>query len=301
VAAVAAVVLIALAASVLFYLGKAGMSWWVARTMTRVSLDVVRELTDAMHRKLQRLPVAYFDREQTGRVSGPRVLDRINLVVEPGMRVGILGASGAGKSTLLALAPRLYDLPEGCGAVLFDGRDVREYRLADLRRTVALVPQQAVLFEGTLRSNLTYARPGAPAAIVRRALKAADLAGLVECLPLGLDTPVGERGFTLSGGQRQRVALARALVADPAVLLLDDCTSALDAETEARVQVALEEYSPDCTCVIVSHRVSSVAHADRIVVLGNGRILEQGTHEELLALGGWYAEALGMQTKHLVM
>jgi ATP-binding cassette, subfamily B, bacterial len=158
-----------------------------------------------------------------------------------------------------------------------------------------------VLFEGTLRSNLTYARPGASAAAVRRALEAADLAGLVECLPLGLDTPVGERGFTLSGGQRQRVALARALVADPAVLLLDDCTSALDAETEARVQIALEEYRPDCTCVIVSHRVSSVAHADRIIVLGNGRILEQGTHEELLALGGWYAEALSMQTKHLVL
>jgi ABC-type multidrug transport system fused ATPase/permease subunit len=216
------------------------------------------------------------------------------------MRVGILGVGGSGKSTLLALAPRLYDLPEGCGEVLFDGRDVRDYRLADLRRAVALVPQQAVLFERTIHSNLTYARPGAPAEVVRRALEAADPAGMVEGLPLGLDTPVGERGFSLSGGQRQRLALARALIADPAVFLLDDCTSALDAETEARVQGALEEYLPDRTCLIVSHRVSSVRHADRIVVLGHGRILEQGTPEELLALGGWYAEALRLQTKPLL-
>ena len=173
------------------------------------------------------------------------MLDKIDLVIEPGMKVGILGASGAGKSTLLALAPRLYDLHEGGGAVFFDGRDVRGYRLADLRRAVTLVPQQAALFEGTILSNLTYARPNAGMDVVRRALEAADLAGLVEGLPLGLETPVGERGFTLSGGQRQRLALARALIAEPAVMLLDDCTSALDAETEARVQAALDEYLPE--------------------------------------------------------
>jgi ABC-type multidrug transport system fused ATPase/permease subunit len=231
------------------------------------------------------------------RMGGPRVLERIDLEVEPGMKVGILGASGSGKSTLLALAPRLYDLHEGGGAVLFDGCDVRDYRLADLRRVVALVPQQAVLFDGTIHSNLTYARPGAPPAVVRRALEVADLAGMVEGLPLGLETPVGERGLSLSGGQRQRLALARALIAEPAVLLLDDCTSAVDAETEARIQAALEEALPDRTCLIVSHRVSSVRHADQILVLGERRILEQGNHEDLLARGGWYAEALRMQTR----
>jgi ABC-type multidrug transport system fused ATPase/permease subunit len=234
------------------------------------------------------------------RPGGTRVLDRIDLGIEPGMTVGVLGVSGSGKSTLLALAPRLYDLHEGGGAVLFDGRDVRNYHLADLRRAVALVPQQAVLFEGTIKSNLTYARPDAPKDAIRRALEVADLAGMVEGLPLGLDTPVGERGFALSGGQRQRLALARALIADPAVLLLDDCTSAVDAETEARIQAALDEYLPGRTCLIVSHRVSSVLHADRIVVLARGRILEQGTPDELAAQGRWYAEALQVQKRPLL-
>jgi ABC-type multidrug transport system fused ATPase/permease subunit len=235
------------------------------------------------------------------RPGGARVLDRVDLEVEPGMKVGILGESGSGKSTLLALAPRLYDLPEGCGSVAFDGRDVREYLLADLRRAVALVPQQAVLFEGTIRSNLTYARPGASAAVVRRAVEVADLAGLIESLPEGLDTRVGERGFSLSGGQRQRMALARALVANPTVLLLDDCTSALDAETEACIQAALEEFLPDCTCVVVSHTVSSVRHCDLIVALHQGCVVERGTHDELLARGGRYAEAFRLQTRSLVV
>src|SRR5262249_26114536 len=156
-------------------------------------------------------------------------------------------------------------------AVLLDGEDVRDLRLADLRRAVALVPQQAVLFEGTIRSNLLYARPGASAAAVRRALEIADLAEMVEALPQGLETPVGERGFSLSRGQRQRLALARALIADPAVLLLDDCTSTLDAATEARIQAALFAELPGRTCVIVSHKVSSVRAADKIVVLRAGR------------------------------
>jgi ABC-type multidrug transport system fused ATPase/permease subunit len=235
------------------------------------------------------------------RPDGPPVLDRVSLEVEPGMKVGILGPSGSGKSTLLALAPRLYEVPEGRGAVLLDGHDVRGLRSADLRRAVALVPQQAVLFEGTVRSNLTYARPGAPAADVRRALEVADLAGMVEALPKGLDTPVGERGFSLSGGQRQRLALARALVADPAVLLLDDCTSALDADTEAHIQVALAELLPGKTCLIVSHKVSSVCRADLIVVLQAGRVAERGTHAELLARGGFYAETFHRQTLALAL
>ncbi|MBX6311814.1 MAG: ABC transporter ATP-binding protein [Isosphaeraceae bacterium] len=234
------------------------------------------------------------------RPGGRLVLDRISLDIRPGEMIGLLGASGSGKSTLLALAPRLYDVPEGQGAILLDGQDIRGLKLADLRRSVALVPQQAMLFEGTIRSNLLYAAPDAHPATIRRALEAADLAAFVDALPLGLDTPVGERGQTLSGGQRQRLALARALVADPAVLLLDDCTSALDAETEGRIQAALAEILPGRTCILVSHKVSSVRRADRIVVLASGHIAEVGTHEELLARGGPYAETFHQQTGALV-
>jgi ABC-type multidrug transport system fused ATPase/permease subunit len=230
------------------------------------------------------------------RAGGPRVLDGIDLAIKPGTTVGILGASGAGKSTLLALAARLYDVPDGDGIVRFDGIDVRDLRLGDLRRAVALVPQQALLFEGTIRSNLAYARPESDDARLWRALEIADLAATVRALPLGLDTPVGERGLSLSGGQRQRLALARALVAEPAVLLLDDCTSALDAETEARVQAALREHRPDRTCVIVSHKAASVCRADWIIVLDAGRVVEQGTHEDLLDLGGHYAATYRAQT-----
>jgi ABC-type multidrug transport system fused ATPase/permease subunit len=210
----------------------------------------------------------------------PTAVRDISLTVEPGTTVGVLGPSGSGKSTLLALAPRLYDVADG--RVSLDGRDVRQLRLADLRRTVVLVPQQAVLFEGTLRSNLTYASSDVSGEVIRRALEALDLARLVDSLPLGLDTPVGERGLTLSGGQRQRLALARAVLAKPVVLLLDDCTSALDSETEERVCAALEELLPDCTRIIVSHKPSTVARADWLVVLEEGRIARQGPVEDIL-------------------
>jgi len=232
-------------------------------------------------------------------IPAPMVLDGLSLTIEAGRRVGILGASGAGKSTLLALAPRLYDVAEGSGAVLFDGVDVRALKLADLRRAVALVPQQALLFEGTIRSNLLYANPDATPEEVRRALEVSDLAAMVDGLPKGLDTPVGERGYSLSGGQRQRLALARAVVANPAVILMDDCTSALDAETEARIQDALERRLPGRTCVIVSHKVSSVRRCDQIVVLDHGRIAERGSHDQLVALGRRYAETFRQQTRAL--
>jgi ABC-type multidrug transport system fused ATPase/permease subunit len=161
---------------------------------------------------------------------------------------------------------------------------------------VALVPQQAMLFKGTIRSNLVYARPDACAAAIHRALELTDLARWIASLTQGIDTPVGERGQTLSGGQRQRLALARALIADPTVLLLDDCTSALDSQTESRIHAALRNYWIDRTCVIVSHKVASVRDADRIIILDGGRIIENGTHADLIRHGGYYAQTYRQQT-----
>lgn len=231
--------------------------------------------------------------------SAPPALRGINLSIEPGMTVGVFGPSGAGKSTLLLLAPRLYDVDSG--RIMLDGRDVRHLRQAELRKAVLLVPQQAVLFEGTLRSNLLYAAPRASAAQIRHVLEALELDELVESLPLGLETPVGGRGHSLSGGQRQRFALARALLAKPTVLLLDDCTSALDAETEHRVRVALKELLPGRTRLIVSYKAAALHDADWIVVLEGGRIVEQGRPADLLAADGFYAAAHRLQSTALLV
>lgn len=243
--------------------------------------ETLRDSPDARPVQAPRGRLVFEDASFRYRPGSPPALRGINLTIEPGMTVGIVGPSGSGKSTLLMLAPRLYDLDDG--RILLDGCDIRHLRQADLRQAVVMVPQQAVLFEGTLRSNLLYGAPRASAAKIRRVLEALDLEELIESLPLGLETPVGDRGRTLSGGQRQRLALARALLAKPTVLLMDDCTSALDAETEHRVRAALKDLLPGRTRLIVSHHADSIRDADWVIVLENGRVVEQGRPADLSA------------------
>jgi subfamily B ATP-binding cassette protein MsbA len=218
---------------------------------------------------------------------GPLALDGVTLEVADGETVALVGPSGAGKTTLVSLLPRFWDVTTG--TIRFDGQDVRTLRLADLRGAIGLVPQEPALFSGTIRENIAYARPGAAHAEVMAAARAAHAAEFVERLPDGWETIVGERGIKLSGGQRQRVAIARAILKDPALLVLDEATSSLDNESERLIEDAMEKLLEGRTTIIIAHRLSTVRRADRIVVLDHGRIVEEGTHPDLLALGGLYA------------
>jgi ATP-binding cassette, subfamily B, bacterial MsbA len=217
----------------------------------------------------------------------PWTLDGIDLRVAPGEIVALVGPSGGGKTTVVSLLPRFWDVDKG--QVRLDGIDVRSLRLADLREAVGVVPQEPALFSGTVRENIAYARPGASAGDVESAARAAHAHEFIERLPHGYDTLVGERGVKLSGGQRQRVAIARAILKDPAVLVLDEATSNLDAESERLIEDALEKLLVGRTTLIIAHRLSTVRRADRLVVVDHGRIVEEGTHADLLARGGLYA------------
>ena len=217
---------------------------------------------------------------------GPAVLHDLSLAIAPGEVVALVGPSGAGKTTLASLIPRFYDVQGG--RVLLDGHDVRAVRLRDLRGHIGVVPQDPLLFGGTLRENIAYGRLGAPLPEVQAAARAANLAGLIAELPDGIETVIGERGVRLSGGQRQRVAIARALLRNPRILILDEATSALDNESEALIRGALERLMRGRTVIIIAHRLTTVEQADRIVVLDHGRIVEQGPHATLLAAGGLY-------------
>ncbi len=221
------------------------------------------------------------------------VLRDITLDLEEGMTLGIVGRTGSGKTTLVSVLPRLFDPPPG--TVFVDGVDVREWSLEALRGAIGFVPQEAFLFSATIRENIAFFNPDAPEDSIIEAAKAADIWREIEEMPDSLETVVGERGVTLSGGQRQRVALARALIKDPRILILDDTLSAVDFETEERILENLRAFLPGRTGLIISHRLSAVAEADLIIVLKDGRIVEKGTHEELLRLGGIYGKTWELQ------
>lgn len=217
---------------------------------------------------------------------GQPVLTDVDLDVKPGEVIALVGPSGAGKSTILSLLFRFYDVD--AGRVLFEGVDIRTLSLAELRKSLAMVAQEPVLFSGTIRENIAYGRDGATAEHIEQAARDAFAHDFIVGFPDGYDTMIGERGTKLSGGQKQRVALARALLADPRVLILDEATSNLDAESEAAVQAALARLMAGRTTIIVAHRLSTVRDADRIVVLDGARIVEQGAHDELMARRGTY-------------
>ena len=278
-------------------------------TMQRatVSLDVIYEILDTPDKPADpehpealgpiRGEVEYRD-VVFGFEDGTPVLHGISLRVRAGEMVALVGPSGSGKTTLMTLLQRLYDPWEG--VVRVDGHDLRTVRQRELRSQIGVVLQESLLFQDSVRNNIAYGRPSASFDQVVAAAEAASADAFIQRLPGGYEANVGERGSRLSVGQRQRIAIARALLKDPPLLVLDEPTSALDAESEAAVQAALDRLMAGRTCLIIAHRLSTVVNVDRIIVLGDGRIVEEGTHDELVARGGYYADMVRLQVRGLL-
>ena len=224
---------------------------------------------------------------------GRPVIDHMDLSIKPGQTIALVGPSGGGKSTTCSLLPRFYDV--AAGSISIDGQDVRDVTQHSLRRAIGLVQQDVYLFDGTIGENIAYGKPGATAEEIAEAARRANIDTFIESLPQGYDTVVGERGSRLSGGQKQRVAIARVFLKNPKILILDEATSALDNESEEAVQESLEELARGRTTTIIAHRLSTIKHADEIATVEHGRVVERGTHEELLARGGTYARYYRMQ------
>lgn len=237
---------------------------------------------------------SYADGEmpEGGEAARP-VIDHMSLSIRPGETIALVGPSGGGKSTTCSLLPRFYDISSG--SIAIDGQDVRDVTQRSLRSAIGLVQQDVYLFDGTLRDNIAYGRPGATDTEVEEAARKANIHEFIASLSEGYDTVVGERGSRLSGGQKQRVAIARVFLKDPAILILDEATSALDNESEEAVQESLERLAADRTTIIIAHRLSTIKNADEIATVERGRVVERGTHEELLARGGTYARYYRMQ------